>query len=76
MKKLIVEKGCNISPNKIKILSDFVLFCIEKLNIYEQARLLEGIPNRAAYFIENNTISFFLFKIFPFLFGFSSFLNS
>ena len=31
---------------------------IEKLNIYEQARLLEGIPNRAAYFIENNTINF------------------
>jgi hypothetical protein len=31
---------------------------IEKLNIYEQARVLEGIPNRAAYFIENNTISF------------------
>ena len=31
---------------------------IEKLNIYEQARILEGIPNRAAYFIENNTINF------------------
>jgi len=31
---------------------------IEKLNIYEQARVLEGIPNRAAYFIENNTINF------------------
>jgi hypothetical protein len=31
---------------------------IEKLNIYEQARVLEGIPNRAAYFIENKTINF------------------
>ena len=31
---------------------------IEKLNIYEQARILEGIPNRAAYFIENKTINF------------------
>ena len=31
---------------------------IEKLNIYEQARILEGVPNRAAYFIENNTINF------------------
>jgi len=31
---------------------------IEKLNIYEQARVLEGIPNRAAYFIEYNTINF------------------
>ena len=30
---------------------------IEKLNLLEQARILEGIPNRAAYFIENKTIN-------------------
>ena len=30
---------------------------IEKLNLYEQARILEGMPNRAAYFIENKTIN-------------------
>ena len=28
---------------------------IEKLNLYEQTRILEGMPNRAAYFIEFNT---------------------
>jgi hypothetical protein len=31
---------------------------IEKLNLYEQARILEGIPNRAAYFVEYNTLNF------------------
>ena len=31
---------------------------IEKLNLYEQARILEGMPNRAAYFIEYNTLNF------------------
>ena len=30
---------------------------IEKLNIYEQARIMEGMPNRAAYFIEYNTLN-------------------
>ena len=30
---------------------------IEKLNLYEQVRILEGIPNRAGYFIENKTIN-------------------
>ena len=25
---------------------------IEKLNLYEQARIMEGMPNRAAYFID------------------------
>jgi len=30
---------------------------IEKLNLYEQARILEGMPNRAAYFIEFNTLN-------------------
>ena len=29
---------------------------IEKLNLYEQTRILEGMPNRAAYFIEFNTL--------------------
>ena len=31
---------------------------IEKLNLYEQSRILEGMPNRAAYFIEFNTLNF------------------
>ena len=31
---------------------------IEKLNIYEQARIMEGMPNRAAYFIEYKTLNF------------------
>jgi hypothetical protein len=31
---------------------------IEKLNLYEQARILEGMPNRAAYFVEYNTLNF------------------
>ena len=31
---------------------------IEKLNIYEQARIMEGMPNRAGYFIEYNTLNF------------------
>tara|TARA_B110000858_G_scaffold184154_1_gene225107 strand:+ start:331 stop:4098 length:3768 start_codon:yes stop_codon:yes gene_type:complete len=31
---------------------------IEKLNIYEQTRLLEGMPNRAASFIEFSTLNF------------------
>ncbi len=31
---------------------------IEKLNLYEQARIMEGMPNRAAHFIEYNTINF------------------
>jgi hypothetical protein len=31
---------------------------VEKLNIYEQTRILEGMPNRAAYFIEFNTLNF------------------
>jgi len=30
---------------------------IEKLNLYEQTRILEGMPNRAAYFIEYNTLN-------------------
>jgi len=30
---------------------------IEKLNLYEQARIMEGMPNRAAYFIEYNTLN-------------------
>jgi len=30
---------------------------IEKLNLYEQARIMEGMPNRAAYFIEFNTLN-------------------
>lgn len=30
---------------------------IEKLNLYEQTRILEGMPNRAAYFIEFNTLN-------------------
>ena len=30
---------------------------IEKLNIYEQARIMEGMPNRAAHFIEYNTLN-------------------
>ena len=28
---------------------------IEKLNIYEQARIMEGMQNRAGYFIEYGT---------------------
>ena len=31
---------------------------VEKLNLYEQTRILEGMPNRAAYFIEFNTLNF------------------
>ena len=31
---------------------------IEKLNIYEQARIMEGMQNRAGYFIEYNTLNF------------------
>ena len=31
---------------------------IEKLNLYEQARIMEGMPNRAAHFIEYNTLNF------------------
>ena len=30
---------------------------LEKLNLYEQTRILEGMPNRAAYFIEYNTLN-------------------
>ena len=30
---------------------------IEKLNLYEQARIMEGMPNRAAHFIEYNTLN-------------------
>ena len=30
---------------------------LEKLNLYEQTRILEGMPNRAAYFIEFNTLN-------------------
>ncbi len=30
---------------------------IEKLNLYEQARIMEGMPNRAAYFIEYGTLN-------------------
>ena len=30
---------------------------IEKLNVYEQARIMEGMPNRAAYFIEYGTLN-------------------
>ena len=30
---------------------------IEKLNLYEQSRIMEGMPNRAAHFIEYNTLN-------------------
>jgi len=30
---------------------------IEKLNLYEQARIMEGMPNRAGHFIEYNTLN-------------------
>lgn len=45
MKKLIVEKGCGLNSGKIKILSDFILFCIEDLKISGDV-IVEIVSNR------------------------------
>ena len=60
IKRQTIIKGIDNKYPVLEIMRDLGVNTktgIEKLNLYEQLRILEGLPNRAGYFIENKTIN-------------------
>jgi hypothetical protein len=60
IKRQAIIKGIDNKYPVLEIMRDLGVNTktgIEKLNLYEQVRILEGLPNRAGYFIENKTIN-------------------